>query len=130
MPPVRPSELESQILAVLWERGPSVVRDVQEALADGRQRAYTTVLTTLQIMEKKGLVTHDREGQANVYRPLVTREQVAQPVVQTLVRNLFGGDATRAVQALLDSSDLSAAELKEIRRMINEAARDKKTDGQ
>ena len=129
MPPVRPSELESQILAVLWERGPSVVRDVQEALPDGRQRAYTTVLTTLQIMERKGLVTHDREGQANVYRPLVTRDQVAQPVVQTLVRNLFGGDATRAVQALLDSSDLSAAELKEIRRMINEAARDRKADG-
>ena len=129
MPPVRPSELESQILAVLWERGPSLVRDVQEALPDGRQRAYTTVLTTLQIMERKGLVTHDREGQANVYRPLVTRDQVAQPVVQTLVRNLFGGDATRAVQALLDSSDLSAAELKEIRRMINEAARDRKADG-
>jgi predicted transcriptional regulator len=127
---IRPSELESQVLAVLWERGPSVVRDVQEALPDGRQRAYTTVLTTLQIMERKGLVTHDREGQANVYRPLVTRDQIAQPVVQTLVRNLFGGDATRAVQALLDSSDLSAAELKEIRRMINEAARDKKTDGQ
>ena len=129
MPPARPSELESQILAVLWERGPSVVRDVQEALSDGRQRAYTTVLTTLQIMERKGLVTHDREGQAHVYRPLVTRDQVAQPVVQTLVRNLFGGDATRAVQALLDSSDLSAAELKEIRRMINEAARDRKADG-
>lgn len=127
---VRPSELESQVLAVLWERGPSVVRDVQEALPDGRQRAYTTVLTTLQIMERKGLVTHEREGQSNVYRPLVTREQIAQPAVRTLVRNLFGGDATRAVQALLDSSDLSPAELKEIRRMINEAAREKKTDGQ
>ena len=71
MAEVRPSELESQVLAVLWERGPSVVRDVQEALPDGKQRAYTTVLTTLQVMEKKGFVAHTREGLAHVYRPLV-----------------------------------------------------------
>jgi len=127
MAEVRPSELESQVLAVLWERGPSVVRDVQEALPDGKQRAYTTVLTTLQIMEKKGFVAHTRDGLAHVYRPLVSREDVVQPVVQTLVRNLFGGDATKVVQALIDSSDFSDADLKEIRRMINEAAKEKKS---
>ncbi len=127
MAEVRPSELESQVLAVLWERGPSVVRDVQEALPDGKQRAYTTVLTTLQVMEKKGFVAHTREGLAHVYRPLVSREDVVQPVVQTLVRNLFGGDATKVVQALIDSSDFSDADLKEIRRMINEAAKEKKS---
>jgi BlaI family penicillinase repressor len=122
----RPSELESQVLAVLWERGPSGVRDVLEALPDGKQRAYTTVLTTMQVMEKKGLLTHTREGLAHVYRPLVTREQVAQPAVKTMVRNLFGGDPTKVVQALLDSEDLSASDLKEIRRMINEAAKEKR----
>lgn len=127
MAEVRPSELESQVLAVLWERGPSVVRDVQEALPDGKQRAYTTVLTTLQVMEKKGFVAHTREGLAHVYRPLVSRDDVVQPVVQTLVRNLFGGDATKVVQALIDSSDFSDADLKEIRRMINEAAKEKKS---
>lgn len=127
MAEVRPSELESQVLAVLWERGPSVVRDVQEALPDGKQRAYTTVLTTLQVMEKKGFVAHTRDGLAHVYRPLVSREDVVQPVVQTLVRNLFGGDATKVVQALIDSSDFSDADLKEIRRMINEAAKEKKS---
>ncbi len=61
MAEVRPSELESQVLAVLWERGPSVVCDVQEALPDGKQRAYTTVPTTLQIMEKKASA-HTRDS--------------------------------------------------------------------
>lgn len=125
MSQIRASELESQILGVLWERGPSSVRDVQERLADGKPRAYTTVLTTMQVMEKKGLLSHDREGLAHIYRPLVSRDDVAQPAVRTLVRNLFGGDATKVVQTLIDSQDLSEADLKEIRRMINEAARKK-----
>lgn len=125
MPQIRASELESQILGVLWERGPSSVRDVQERLADGKPRAYTTVLTTMQVMEKKGLLSHEREGLAHIYRPLVSRDDIAQPAVRTLVRNLFGGDATKVVQTLIDSQDLSEADLKEIRRMINEAARKK-----
>ena len=121
MAPQKPSDLEAQVLAVLWERGPSGVRDVLESLPDGKQRAYTTVLTTMQVMEKKGLLAHSREGLAHIYRPLVTRDEVVQPVVRTLVRHLFGGDATRVVQTLIDSNELSQDELKEIRRMIDAA---------
>ena len=71
----RPSEMELQILAVLWEHGPSTVRAIRQLLPDGKNRAYTTVLTLVQIMEKKGLVGHTSQGQAHVYRPLVARRQ-------------------------------------------------------
>ena len=58
----RPSELELQVLSVLWDRGPLPVRAIRELLPDGKDRAYTTVLTLLQILEKKGLVGHTSQG--------------------------------------------------------------------
>lgn len=123
---VKPSELELQVLSVLWEHGPLPVRQVHERLRDGKKRAYTTVLTVLQGMEKKGLVSHTREGMANIYKPSVTQKQVVNPFMKELLRNVFGGDASAVVQCLLDSSNPDGDELKEIRRVINEAAKDKK----
>src|SRR5437764_14659291 len=93
---VRPSELELQVVAVLLDRGPSPVRAVQEALPDGKDRAYTTVLSVMQVMEKKGLVGHTQQGQANIYHPLVRRDQVLEPLMKDLLRNVFGGSPSRA----------------------------------
>ena len=122
----KPSELELQVLSVLWEHGPLPVRKVHELLRDGKTRAYTTVLAVLQGMEKKELVDHSREGMANIYRPLVSQKQAVNPVMKDLLRNVFGGDKSAVVQCLLDSSNPDADELKEIRRLINEAAKEKK----
>lgn len=124
----RPSELELQVLSVLWRRGPSTVREVSQELPDGKSRAYTTVLTILQVMEKKRLVRHTRQGMAYVYHARVTRDEVAQPVVRTLLQNVFGGDPTAAVQSLLDCTSVDSEELKEIRRIINIAARKARGD--
>ncbi len=123
MKSARPSELEMQVLGVLWDLGPATVRQILAALPDGKQRAYTTVLTVMQGMQRKGLVSATREGQTHVFQPAVERGQVVQPVLQTLMQNLFGGDPSRAVQALLDSTDVSDEEIKRIRRVINDAAR-------
>jgi predicted transcriptional regulator len=123
MKAARPSELELQVLAVLWDRGPSSVRAVQEALADGKDRAYTTVLSVMQVMEKKGLVGHSQQGQAHIYHPLVRRGQVLRPMMRELVRNVFGGSPARALQSLLDGSKLDAGELEQIRRVIRDAER-------
>ena len=82
MPHVRPSELELQVLSVLWERGPSSVRSVLEAMPDGKGRAYTTILSVMQVLEKKGLVGHTQQGQANVYHPLKRRGQVLRPMMK------------------------------------------------
>lgn len=123
MKAARPSELELQVLTVLWDQGPLAVRGVQEALPDGKDRAYTTVLSVLQVMEKKGLVGHAQQGQAHVYHPLVKRGQVLRPMMRELLRNVFGGSPARALQSLLDGSKLDADELAQIRQVIQEAER-------
>lgn len=119
----KPSELEMQVLSVLWAHGPSTVRQILERLPDGKRRAYTTVLTVMQGMSRKGLVTHTQEGAAHVYEPSVKRGEIVQPVMKTLLRNVFGGDPSQVVQALLDSTQVSEEEMKEIRKLINAAAR-------
>jgi BlaI family transcriptional regulator, penicillinase repressor len=126
----RPSNLETQVLSILWEHGPSTVRQVLSLLSDGRERAYTTILTVLQGMEKKRLVSRTRDGAAHVYRAEIDQDEVAQPVVKTLLQNVFAGDPSRVVQALVDSADVSAEDLKKIRRVINQAARDAQQRGE
>ena len=117
----RPSELELQILSVLWEQGPLPIRAIRQSLPDGKDRAYTTVLTLVQIMEKKGLVGHTAQGQAHIYHPLVTRRQVLRPLMRDMLRNVFGGRPADAVQCLLDSAHLDDEELAQIRQIIQDA---------
>jgi BlaI family transcriptional regulator, penicillinase repressor len=126
---VRPSELELQILAILWDRGPSPIRAIREALPDGKTRAYTTVLTLVQIMEKKGLVGHESQGQTHVYHPLVQRRQVLRPMMRDLLRNVFLGNPTQAVQCLLDGAALDEDELAQIQELVQNASRRPPKDG-
>jgi len=126
----RPSDLETQVLSVLWKHGPSTVRQVFSQLPDGKERAYTTVLTVLQGMERKKLVSRTRDGAAHIYRAEIDRDEVGQPVVKTLLQNVFAGDPARVVQALVDSADVTAEDLKQIRRVINQAARDVQRRGE
>lgn len=117
----RPSELELQILSVLWEQGPLPIRAIRQSLPDGKDRAYTTVLTLVQIMEKKGFVGHTAQGQAHIYHPLVTQRQVLRPLMRDMLRNVFGGRPADAVQCLLDSAHLDDEELAQIRQIIQDA---------
>lgn len=110
-----------QVLSVLWQHGPLPVREVLDRLPDGKKRAYTTVLSVMQVMEKKRLLDHTRSGTTHVYRPLVTRRQVCRPLMKDLVRNVFGGSAATAMQFLLNEADVKGDELNEIRRLIDEA---------
>jgi BlaI family transcriptional regulator, penicillinase repressor len=114
-----PSDVELQVLSVLWRDGPSTARQVLGALPDGKQRAYTTVLTTMQNMERKGLLTHEARGNAHVYAPTRSRRQVLGPVLRGWVAKLFGGSPSAAVQHLLSESDVSPTELDEIRKFLN-----------
>lgn len=116
----RPSDLELQVLSVLWDRGPSTVRDVLAAMPDGKTRAYTTILSVMQVMEKKGLLTHERDGLTHVYQPKVKQKSVLKPMMKDLVRNVFGGSPAAALQSLLDVGSVDDAELAEIRRLIKE----------
>jgi BlaI family transcriptional regulator, penicillinase repressor len=122
MKPPRPSDMELQILSVLWDQGPLPVRAIREALPDGKDRAYTTVLTLVQIMEKKGFVNHTALGQSHIYRPLVTRRQVLRPMMRDMLRNVFSGRPADAVQCLLDGAKLDADELAQIREVVKNAS--------
>ena len=81
-------------------------------------------------MERKKLVNHRQEGLTYIYSPLVSHEQVVQPVLKTLLKNLFAGNPAKAVQALMNASEVSADDLKQIRKVINQAAREADNKGE
>ena len=121
MSKIKPSDLEMQILSVLWERGPSTAREVLEAMPDGKKRAYTTILSAMQVMEKKGLLGHTNRGVAHVYRPAVNKRKVIQPFVRKVVTEVFGGRPAAVMQALLADGQVSDEELAEMRKLLDAA---------
>lgn len=124
----QPSALEMQILSVLWEKGPSTVRTVLEALSHDKPRAYTTILSTMQVMEKKKLLRRDGTvSGALVYKPSVTVEQVRRPALRQLFKNLFGGSPSAVLQQLLAEGPVEQEELSEIQRLIDEARQHEQT---
>ena len=116
----QPTAGELEVLKVLWDRGPSTVRDVMQALHEERPRAYTSVMSLLNVMTDKGLVVREPEGRAFVYRPKVQRERTLRRMVGDLLGRAFEGSAHELVAHLLDQKKPSAAELDEIRRTIAE----------
>jgi BlaI family penicillinase repressor len=120
----KPSELEMQVLAVLWDHGACTVRKVLDLLPDGKNRAYTTVLSVMQMLEKKKLVTHDRQGNANLYRPLQSRETIIKPFMGQLISNVFGGSKLRLVESLLGSEKIDAEEMAQREKNIKQYARE------
>ncbi|MHB8902836.1 MAG: BlaI/MecI/CopY family transcriptional regulator [Thermoguttaceae bacterium] len=117
----QPSEFELQVLGVLWEHGPQTVRQVMDRLTDGKSRAYTSVLSVMQVMQKKGLlaVGKQRDGLAHVFRPKVTRRQVVTPLLRGLVTRVFGGKTSVAVQQLLDTETIDREEIDALRELLD-----------
>ena len=122
----RPTEAELGILGVLWERGPSTVREVQESLAGTRPVGYTTVLKLLQIMSEKGLVRRDERERAHVYAAQAPAAQTQRQLVGDLVDRAFGGSAARLVQQALSSKKASRGEIARIRKLLDELERGRK----
>lgn len=115
-----PTDGEMAILRVLWARGPSTVRDVHSALESTRGVGYTTVLKMLQIMLEKGIVTRDAGRRPHVYSPAQAREVVQDGLLSALVRKAFGGSASSLVMRALSARTPSAAELRDIRSLLDE----------
>lgn len=120
----RPTDTELDILRVLWQRGPSTVREVQETLSGAKPTGYTTVLKMLQIMTDKGLVRRDERQRAHVYEARLAREQTQQQIVTDLLERVFEGSATGLVMhALAAKKKSSEQELAKIRKMLDEFER-------
>ena len=121
--PPKPTEAELAILRVLWNRGPSTVRQVQEALDRTRTTGYTTALKLLQIMTDKGLTLRDESERTHVYRSRLTEEQTQRQLVRDLVDRAFAGSAAQLVVQALAASRATPEELDEIRRLIDQRTR-------
>lgn len=116
----KPTDSELAILAVLWDAGPSTVRQVHDALAGQRDTGYTTILKLLQIMTEKRLVERDASQRSHIYRARVPREQTQAQLVIDLLHKAFGGSATRLAMSALSQKPASPEELAEIRRLLKE----------
>jgi predicted transcriptional regulator len=118
-----PTDLELQILKILWQRAPLAVREVREELAAaGRQLAHTSVITTLNVMVRKKYLRRSMQGKACLFAPRVDRQQTAQRMLTDVVDRVFDGSAKAVMLSLFDRADLDDAELKELRRLINQKA--------
>jgi predicted transcriptional regulator len=117
----RPTGAELAILRVLWQRGPSTVRQVQETLNRDRPTGYTTVLKMMQIMTDKGLVRRDESQRAHIYHPVFAEEETQQRLVGDLIERAFGGSTTNLVMQALSARKASPEELAEIRRLLDES---------
>ena len=103
---------------MLWAAGPSTVRDVHTL--GGKATGYTTVLKQMQVMVEKGLLARSERFRSHVYEPRVAKEQTQQRLTRNLVQRAFDGSAKNLVLGALSSQRVSASELAEIRKMLDE----------
>ncbi len=112
------TERELDVMAVLWERGPCTVAEVREALVD--DLAYTTVLTVLRTLETKGHVSHEEQGKAHRYTPLVAREAAGTSALRRIVDKIFGGSRELLLTNLVDGRGVDDEELRRLRAVLNQ----------
>ncbi len=118
--PPRPTDAELTILRVLWQRGPSTVRQVVDQLSRDRPTGYTTVLKLLQIMTEKRLVLRDERQRSHVYRAALPEARTQRQLVGELLERAFGGSARKLVVQALAAKKASPAEIAEIRKLLDE----------
>lgn len=107
---IAPSDLEIQALSVLWSNGPSTVSTIIELFPDGKERAYTTILSVMQSLERKKLVKSTRSGRANTYAATKEQSVVMAPLLRDLVNNAFAGSVGDAARAILLTGALTPEE--------------------
>lgn len=124
-----PTELELDILKVLWDESPLPVREVRERLAErsGRSLAHSSVITMLNIMHRKGFLRRKKEGKSFLFAPKEEREQVTGEMTRDLMTRAFDGSAKALVLNLLNSTELDAEELAEVRRLIARKAKERQS---
>jgi predicted transcriptional regulator len=121
MPPkpsntLTPAEL--RLMKILWTRGESAVSDIAAAAAGDGPLAYTSVLTTVRILEQKGYVTHRQQGRAFLYSPCVAEQEASRSEIRRVLERFFGNSRERLVLSLLGDDDLTPEELKRLKEAI------------
>ena len=132
MPPkpsntLTPAEL--RLMKILWTRGESAVADIAAAAADESPLAYTSVLTTVRILEQKGYVTHRQHGRAFLYSPCVAEDEASRSEIRHVLERFFGNSRERLVLSLLGDDELTADELKRLKERIAATQEDDQVSG-
>jgi predicted transcriptional regulator len=122
----QPTEVELQILGVLWERGPATVREVHDALSSQRDTGYSTTLKMMQVMLEKGLVKRNDAVRPQVYRAAKSKPQTQVQMLDDLTQKVFGGSAKRLVMRMVSTGRLSPEEIAEIQRLAKAAEGEQK----
>lgn len=131
MPPKRSITLtpaELRLMKVLWTRGESSVADMVTATADETPLAYTSVLTTIRILEKKGYVTHRQDGRAFFYSACVAENEASRSEVRHVLQRFFGNSRERLLLSLLGDEEITPDELRRLKEAIARMPEDDDTD--
>ena len=108
-------------MRILWERGESLVSELVAAMPESTPLAYTSVLTTVRILEQKGYVRHRQEGRAFVYRPCVAEHEASRSEVRHVLHRFFGNSPERLLLTLLGDEEVSPSELQRLKTAIAQA---------
>ncbi|MBN1437365.1 MAG: BlaI/MecI/CopY family transcriptional regulator [Sedimentisphaerales bacterium] len=117
-----PTPAELEVLQVIWQQGPSTVRQVMTALNQDRPRAYTSVMSLMNVMAEKGLLTQKPQGRAFIYSAQVSQAKTQSRLLSDLLNRAFDGSASALVLHLLEQTHANSDELEEIRQTIAEFA--------
>jgi BlaI family transcriptional regulator, penicillinase repressor len=122
-PSQKPTASELEILRVLWERGPTTVREVHRTLSEKRPIGYTSVLKLMQIMTVKGTVRRDEQQRAHVYEAVQPAEKTKRQLALDVLQRVFDGSASELMMHALAGHQGSREEVEELRRLLNEYER-------
>jgi BlaI family transcriptional regulator, penicillinase repressor len=116
----QPTEVEMQILRILWELGPSPVREIHKRLEAAKGTNYSTTVKMLAVMLQKGMLKRDEDAQPHVYRPVLTRAKAGKRMLSDLIEKVYDGSAMSLVLQALSSGKATKEELDEVRRMLDQ----------
>lgn len=116
----QPTDVELQILRILWEQGPSIAREIHARLEATKGTTYSTTVKMLSVMLDKGLVVRDEDSRPQVYRTAATRQKTQKRMLGELLDKVYDGSAKTLMLHALSSKKASADELAEIRSMLDE----------
>ncbi len=119
-------QLQRAVIEVVWELGEASVRQVWKRLCRKKELAYTTILTSMQRLERAGWLKHRVEGKKNVYLPTRTRAQAGAKSVRKFVQGMFNGNALLLFRQLVEQGELSDEELQELQKLINKKRKEKR----
>lgn len=121
---IRPTDSELEILQVLWHKGPSTVREVNDLVGRDKEVGYTTTLKLMQIMTEKGLLSREKDSRTHIYTPVSDMDTTRAELLDRFLESAFSGSASSLVMQALGNHNASASELQEIKALIEQLEKD------